>query len=57
MNLKCGDRIMHNGHAMELLYEIAPFKWRVKMLFVVAEDRDESFGPYDRVTPLHTKAA
>ena len=57
MKPRVGLRVLHNGVPMELLYEIRPFVWRVKMLFVVAEDRNVSFGPYDRLTPLHAKAA
>lgn len=44
---------MHDGHAIELLWCWRPGWWRVKPLFVRAEERDEFFGTYDDVTFLH----
>jgi hypothetical protein len=57
MLLTVGLRIFHNGVPVELLYQIRPGLWRVKMLFVRAEYRNETFGPYDTMTQLHSKAA
>lgn len=54
LELTVGMQIFHNGIPIQLLYRINNHTWRVKMLFVIAEDRDEHFGPYDTVSLLHT---
>jgi len=56
--LRCGDQIFHNGLPVELLYRLPRPEgetWRVRPLFVIAEDRVESFGPYDSVSFVHTR--
>jgi hypothetical protein len=56
--LCCGDQIMHNEVAMELLHRMPKLDgdvWRVRPLFVTAEDRNERFGPHDVVSYIHTR--
>ena len=57
-DLKSGMQVMHNQHAVELLYlkdrlwkmEI----WRVRLLFVEPTEKDELFEPDDLVSFIHT---
>jgi hypothetical protein len=58
LDLRCGDQLMHNGAAVELLYRVPKLEgevWRVRPLFVRGEDRNERFGPHDAVSELHTR--
>jgi len=54
-----GDQIFDGGLPMQLLYLISSSAdeswWRVRPLFVAGEDRNERFGPHDRVSYVHTR--
>lgn len=57
-DLRVGMKIFHNGTPLELLYRKDHYQnmeiWRVKLLFVEPEEKDELFEPNDRVSFLHT---
>lgn len=49
---------MHNGEAIELLYELSdlPGMWKVKLLFVEPKEKYVRINPHDSLKSLHTKA-
>lgn len=51
-------QIFHNGTPIELLYSLPAVegcpRWHVKMLFIIAQDRDIHVGPHDTISFLHT---
>jgi hypothetical protein len=59
MSTRAGLQIMHNGSAVELLYHLRDTSegqvWKVKPLFVVGPEREETIRATDTCRALHSE--